>query len=138
LRCRLGEQDDRLTLYLDAMLTATDQISDGILTATDQIQPLEMTDDASVWVGNQLLRLARAKDIILREVYWDGSVPHASFFGDYPGGMVRRRVPGLGELGKDGKAHWPQCELRMGVIDIRERAKQAIDLVEMDDEGIVR
>jgi hypothetical protein len=138
LRCRLGEQDDRLTLYLDAILTETDQIVDGMVTVSDRILPLEMANDSSVWVGNQLLRLAKVKDIALRSVYWDRSVRQASFFCDYPGGMVRRRVPELGELGKDGKAQWPQCELMIGVIDIRERAKQAIELVEMDDDGIVQ
>lgn len=138
LRCRLGEQDDRLTLYLDAILTETDQILDGIVTASDRILPLEMTNDSSIWVGNQLLRLAKVKDIALRGVYWDRSVRQVSFFCDYPGRMVRSKVPGLGELGEDGKAQWPQCELMLGVIDIRERAKQAIGLVEMDADGIVQ
>ena len=65
-------------------------------------------------------------------------MPDPSFWFDYPGRMVRHKVTWLGELGKDGKAQWPQCELRMGVIDIRERAKQAIDLVEMHADGIVQ
>jgi hypothetical protein len=128
VRCWLSDRDDRLTLHLE-----------GTLTATEQIRPVEMTEDSAVWVASHLRALAEVKDIAPGDICWDRSMPDSSFWFDYPGRLVRHKVPWLGELGKDGKAQWPECELMMGVIDepMRERARQAIGFVEMDDDGIV-
>lgn len=129
LRCRLGEERGRLMLYLAAML------AEG-----EQVFPIEMTDESQAWVGMQLRSLAKAKELALGSIFWNRSGPHSFFFFDYPGQMVRSKVPGLGALGDDGKYRWPECEFQLKPVNaiMSEKASNAIDFIRSNAKGPIQ
>ncbi len=126
VRCWLGEARDKLTLYFAATLASG-----------EQTLPLELKEEWEVWIASELRPLAKVKAIALGNIYWDRSGPHSFFFFDYPGKMIREKVPGLGVLGEDGKPHWPECELLLDPVNapMREKARHAIDFVRSDNES---
>jgi len=129
LRCRLREDDGELMLYLAAMLS-----SDG------KILPLELSTDGEVWVATYLRPLCTVKTVSLGSIYWTRSGLHSFFYLAYPGRMVRSKVPGLGDLGEDGKPRWPECELLLERITpaLLRAARSAIGFVNADQCGAVQ
>jgi hypothetical protein len=127
LRCRLGEERSRLTLYLTAMLAPPEQI-------------LPLSEESEIWIGSNLRALAEIKGITLSNVFWDRSGPVSFFFFDYPGQMSRDGVPELGALGEDGKPRWPECELRLAVVNakLRETARKAIEFGRSGIDGTIQ
>jgi hypothetical protein len=129
IKCRLGEEEGVLTLYLTSLLATGDQII-----------PLQLTEQSEVWIASKLRPLAKTKQIELGNVFWDRVGRHSFFFFAYPGQMLRDRVPGLGRPGEDGKLRWPECTLPLGLVSarLRETASRAIDLVESTPESQIQ
>jgi hypothetical protein len=129
--CRLGEDQNnqKLTLHLSATLAVG-----------EQILPLSLREECEVWIASQLRPLAKTKEIALRNIFWDRTGRHSFFFFDYPGKMVRDKVPGLGALGENGKPRWPECQLLLDPVsaNLREMAKRAIDFVRSTPSGPVQ
>lgn len=131
LRCRLGEEQNnqKLTLYLLATLAVG-----------ERTLPLDLKEEWEVWVASQLRPLARTKEITLGNIFWDKTGRHSFFFFDYPGKMVRDKVPGLGALGENGDLSWPECKLLLDPVsaDLREMANRAIDFVRSTPDGPIQ
>jgi hypothetical protein len=129
VRCRLGEERKNLTLYLVAMLAVGEQTF-----------PLELKEEWEVGIASQLRPLAKVKEIALGNIFWDRTGRHSFFFFDYPGKMVRDKVPGLGAPGEDGKPCWPECELFLDPVTaaLCEKARRAIDFVESTTDSPVQ
>jgi hypothetical protein len=131
VRCRLGEgqNNQKLTLYLSAMLAVG-----------EQILPLGLSEEWEVWIASQLRPLAKTKEIALGNIFWDRTGLDSFFFFDYPGKMVRDKVPGLGAPGEDGKPSWPECHLLLDPVSANERemAKRGIDFVRSTPDGPIQ
>jgi len=129
VRCRLGEDRKKLMLYLTA-----------VLAVGEQTIPLELKEESEVWIGSKLRPLAKTKGLALGNIYWDRSGPHSFFFFDYPGQMIRDKVPGLGAPGEDGKPRWPECELLLCPVTatLRDTARRAIDFVESTPDSLIQ
>ena len=129
MRCRLGEDRKQLMLYLTATLAVG-----------EQTLPLELKEESEVWIGSNLRPLAEVKGIALGSIFWDHSGPHSFFFLDYPGQMIRDKVPGLGALGENGEPCWPECELILDPVTatLREKARRAIDFVQSTTESPIQ
>jgi TPR repeat protein len=129
MRCRLGEERKKLMLYLTAMLVVG-----------EQTLPLELKEESEVWIGSDLRPLAEVKGIALGSIMWDRNGRDSFFFFDYPGKMIRDKVPGLGAPGGDGKPRWPECELLLDSVPatLRETAKRAIDFVESTPKSLIQ
>jgi hypothetical protein len=130
VRCRLGEDQNnqKLTLYLSATL------------AGEQILPLGLREEWEVWIASQLRPLAKTKEIALGNIFWDRTGGDSFFFFNYPGKMVRDKVPGLGVPGKNGKTTWPECQLLLDPVSshVREMAKRGIDFVRSSPDGPIQ
>jgi len=129
MRCLLGEDRKKLMLYLTAALTVG-----------EQTLPLELKEESEVWIGSNLRSLAEVKGIALGSIFWERNGRHSLFFFDYPGKMVRDKVPGLGTPGGDGKPRWPECELLLDPVTsaLREKARRAIHFVQSNTEGPIQ
>jgi hypothetical protein len=129
VKCRLGDEENNLTLYLTAALATG-----------EQILPLDLDEESEVWIASKLRPLAKAKVIALESVFWDRRGRNSFFFFAYPGQMIRDKVPGLGAPGEDGNPRWPECELRLDSVTstLREAAKRALDFVESTTECTIQ
>jgi hypothetical protein len=104
----------------------------------EQILPL--SEESEIWIGSSLRALAEIKGITLGNVFWDRSGPLSFFFFDYPGQMSGDGVPELGALGEDGEPRWPECELRLEVVNanLRETARKAIQFGRSGIDGTIQ
>jgi len=129
MRCRLGEDRKKLMLYLTATLAVGEQTF-----------PLELKEESEVWIGSNLRSLAEVKGTAVGSIFWDRDGRHWFFFFDYPGKMVRDKVPGLGSPRGDGKPRWPECELLLDSVTatLREEARRAIHFVQSTTEGSIQ
>ena len=118
--CRLQEDNGNLTLYLTVMPGPN-----------DQDLALQLTTDGEVCIATYLRRLSATKNISVGNVYWDSVDKHSLFFLEYPGKLVRAKVPGLGDPDENGKARWPEVRLEVAEVTaaLRNEARNAITFV---------
>ena len=130
LRCRLREDNNG-----ELMLCLASMQGSGAA-----MLPLELTTDGEVWVATHLRLLSAVKGIPLGNIYWDRSGLHSFFFIGYPGGLVRAKVPGLGDQDEDGKPRWPECEVVLEQISpaLLNLAKSSISFAKTDPAGTVQ
>ncbi|MGH9496900.1 MAG: hypothetical protein ACRD3B_18025 [Candidatus Sulfotelmatobacter sp.] len=126
--CRLHENRGKLMLYLVASLE-----SGGAML------PLELSTDGEVCLASYIRRLSATKSMSLGSIYWDRVRRYSFFFLEYPGKLVRAKVPGLGDPGEDGEPRWPELKLAIAQVTtaLRAKARDVIAFVKVNDIGPV-